>query len=701
MAGDSFFTELRKRRVFRAAAIYGAVAWGLTEVIVTIVEQLYLPAWVATLSVIVFVVGFPVAMFLAWTFDITASGIQRTEISSRRGAVSIAGSMLLLVLGTGGLFLLIRPAMEQADRDISDAALVPNSIAVLPFENVSRREDDFYLSEGLSDELRDQLGRVQGLQIAARSSSIAARNQAVGATKMAASLGVAYLVEGSLRRNGPRLGISVQLIDGRTGLAAWSGNYERGRLELLDVQQEVAREVVAMVLPGSAGLDSAPPATLNASANDFLLLARREMNLVRSRQEVDTGRLLKAIDLYREATRADPNSALAHSRLASALLYLGDIEAAETAVQTALSLDPMLSEVQNTLGEYYWALGRPQAGAAFEKAVELNPNDVDALQNLAHVRWMTQSNKESGDGAEELFRRAVQLDPLTLSRHAALGEYLGQAAHWDAVRAVIGDIQGLFDSPDSYRAIGWLYELIGEIDYAIAWTLKARQIEPENPDHDDKLADLFATIGDFETADRLAPSPGIGLLYRMRRYEQLIEMAELLMIDKPDSMEIRYVLAFAYGATGAFESAIRVLGSTGLPDSVLEDRARSVMEFEGFHTLMDVLVGSGIPEAVEAGRALAQWNENSYWYGDIGAIALARGCTRALLGQREAALEVLARMPESPRLQPLAGLLDLSCFEDYKDEPVYQEVLRDQHMKRAALRERLPETLEEFGLSPP
>ena len=104
MSAGSFFAELRRRKVVRAAAIYGAVAWGVTEVVVTVVEQLFLPQWVSTLAVIGFVVGFPVAMFLAWIFDITTDGIQRTTLTSRRGKASIAASIVLLVAGTAGLF---------------------------------------------------------------------------------------------------------------------------------------------------------------------------------------------------------------------------------------------------------------------------------------------------------------------------------------------------------------------------------------------------------------------------------------------------------------------------------------------------------------------------------------------------------------------------------------------------------------------
>src|SRR5210317_640994 len=172
MGQQSFFAELRQRKVVQVAAIYGAVAWGVTEVLVTIVDRLFLPQWVATVAVIGFVVGFPIAMFLAWTFDITADGIQRTTLTSRRGTISIVLSLLLLVASTAGLFFLIKPGL-QVQQPVSQAPdALPNSVAVLPFTYDGDDTENVYLGEGLSDELRDQLGRVPGLRIAARSSSI-------------------------------------------------------------------------------------------------------------------------------------------------------------------------------------------------------------------------------------------------------------------------------------------------------------------------------------------------------------------------------------------------------------------------------------------------------------------------------------------------------------------------------------------------
>lgn len=694
MAGASFFTELRKRKVLQAAAIYGAVAWGVTEIIVTVVEQLFLPQWISTLSVIGFVVGFPVAMFLSWTFDITSDGIQRTDVTSRRGTASIALSMVLLVAGTAGLFLLIKPSIEGTR---PQPGILPNSIAVLPFENASQDEDDAYLSEGLSDELRDQLGRVTKLRLAARSSSVAAKERGMDAIAASSSLRAAHLVEGSLRRQGRRLRVSVQLIEGRTGLAVWSNTYERGASELINVQQTIAEEIVRRILPEARDVETAP-ATRDADANELMLLANHYERQVRARQVRDDSTLRKAIGLYREATQADPESALAHSRLAGALLFIGDIDAAEAPINRALSLNSNLSEVQNTVGEFYWARGMLEAETAFRRAIDLNPNNADALHNYAHLSWMNEPNNQRGD-PDHFFLRALELDPLSLSRHSALGEFLGKSGRETDVLPVISNIQALFDDAESYRVVGWLYELIGDVDLAIAWTLRARDLEPDNPDHVEKLAYLYALIDDADTALRLESPPSLGTLFELGRYAELIEAAEFLMIDRPDDVEVRYLLALAYDATGNYESAVYILSSTGLPDSVLSGLTRSVSEIEAFMTLTNALAASELPDAVNLGLALARWSEDeAAWWGPIGWVALYRSCTLAVLSRDEAALALLARVKEGRRLAKRRVLRDASCFRKYADEPVYLDVLRDQEDRRARLREKLPGTLAEFDV---
>lgn len=701
MPEQSFFAELRKRKVVQAAAIYVAVAWGVTEIVVTVVEELFLPQWVSTLAVIGFVVGFPVTMFLSWTFDITAEGIKRTEVSSRRGKASIAFSMVLLVTGVAVLFLVIQPPPPPPPpAQIPLAA--PNSVAVLPFENAGGKAADAYLSDGLGDELRDQLSRVPELRVAARSSSVAAVERGMDAKDASQSLGVIYIVEGRIRRTGNRLQVSVQLIEGQTGFTLWSEAFTRGTSELLNIQQAIAEQVVQRVLP-EADQVATSPATRNADANELMLLANYYERQVRARQVIDEEKMIEAISLYRQATEADQGSAIAHSRLAGALLVLGEHEEAEPYIFKALSLDPNLSEVQNTLGEYYWTKGLPEARTAWHRAVQLDPFNADALANYAFLVSISVQDALTGTGmstAAELYRRALKVDRLSLDRHAALGEFLGKFGFADQVPPVIEEIQALFDDAESFRVIARLYELIGEVDRAIAWTIKARDVEPSNPDHVAKLADLYALIGDAGTALSLEDEPNLGVLFHLRMWDEFVDTAELMMIDQPGNIELRYWLAFAYTAKDAFEQAIYVLHSTGLPDTVITDRARSVSDIEGLTFLINALIGSGIPEAVEAGKTLADGGNNVQSWGDIGWVALFDSCNLSNRGLHDEALDLLPRVKESPMLRRPALLHDMYCFAHYQEEQVYLDVIQDQEQRRARLRARLPDTLAELGVSP-
>jgi TolB-like protein/tetratricopeptide (TPR) repeat protein len=691
MAGRSLFGELRKRKVAQAAAIYGAVAWGVTEVLVTVVEHLFLPQWVSTLTVIGFVVGFPVAMFLAWTFDFTADGIRRTDVASRRGKASIAASLLLLVAGTTGLFFLIKPALQERQPESEVVSIVPNSLAVLPFDNDGDGPADSYFSRGLSDELRDQLGQVAGLRLAARSSSIAASERHADAKLVSSQLGVAALVEGSLRRHGNSLRVSVQLIEGASGLTLWSETYERGPNELLGLQQDILERVVQHMLP-HADPSLAKPATRSASANELMMIARQYEQQVRSRETVDTPMLIKAIELYRKAIELDPESALANSRLAGALLYLGDIEAAEAPIFRALSLDPQLSEVQHTMGLYYFARGEPDALPAFKRAVELNPNNADALESYGFGLWTMRYE----DKATPLFERALELDRLSLPRYAALGELHGKRGKATEVYQLITRIEELFDGPEACRVLSRLYELTGDVDRAIAWAIRARDQEPENPDHVEWLAELYAELGDYDTVLELTPRPSVGLLHLMRRYTEVIDLAEELMIDEPEDIEVRYLLAFAYNTIGQYESAVWVLSSTGQPGVVM-DMPRMGADWDGFFTLVNAVHGKG---DLELASSLAEWFlggrrlENRDWVTEVYV-----ACSLGLVGRDEAAEEALKKARRSPRLAVRPVLADMPCFNQLRDTEQYRATVEHFDARRNELRNKLPATLAEFGVA--
>lgn len=692
MSEQSLFAELRKRKVVQVAAIYGAVAWGVTEIVVTVVQQLYLPQWVSTLAVIFFVVGFPVAMFLSWTFDFTASGVQRTAIASRRGTTSIAFSMLLLVAGTAGLFFIIKPEMEHREDAAGIGDLAPHSVAVLPFDYSGTNPDDSYLGSGLSDELRDQLGRVKGLRIAARSSSIAAVQDSADAKLMAQQLGVAALLEGNVRRQGNRLRVSVQLIDGTSGLALWSNTFERDRRELLNVQQDIAAAVVRNVLPGSSE-PIAEPATQNVTAKELMLLGRYYEQLVQERQDVDTETQQRAVEYYRKATEADPESALAQSRLAGALLFLGDVDGAEAHASAALLLNPKLAEVQYTFGKVLFARGSPNMSEPLARAIELNPNLPDALADYAYWHWFNKGT----DGVREFYQRALELDPLNVSRYAALATFLTINDRPDEARELVRQMQATFDGATAYRAIAHVLDIVGDVDEAIAWAIKARDAEPDDPLHVEKLAEYYTDIGDYVTASALEPDLGVGLLFKMRRYDEMIDKAELQMIDYPEDIQLRVYLGFAYSATGRFEDAIRMISASGLLDSFSHTR-RGTVETDGFLVLVDAAYGSG---EIDRARELAEWQLATHYESDAADwwVTLRHACSSAILGDDNEVYRLFQRALKSNHLAWAPMLRDQYCFQRFADDPAYLAVIKHFDDRRALLRARLPATLARHDVS--
>jgi hypothetical protein len=342
---------------------------------------------------------------------------------------------------------------------------------------------------------------------------------------------------------------------------------------------------------------------------------------------------------------------------------------------------------------YFFARGDPEALSAFRRAVELNPNNADALESYAYALWLQRYEDE----VAPLFHRALELDPLSLPRYGALGELLGKQGKSAEVYGLISRIEELFDSPAASRLISRLYELTGDVDRAIAWAIRARNLEPDNPDHAEWLAELYAEIGDFDTVLQLTPEPSVGLLYLMRRYNELIDLAEELMISEPDDVAVRYLLAFAYNATGRYESAIWVLSSTGQPGIVME-MPRMGADWEGFFTLIGAVNGAGDHEL--AGNLAGWWleqgrhHENADW-----AVEIYMGCMMALLDRDAEAKEKLVLARRSPRLVPRPVLEDSPCFARIANDPAYRATVEHFEARRAALRKRLPGTLAEFGVS--
>lgn len=597
----------------------------------------------------------------------------------------------LALIGVAAVGLLVIAVLFLKTVTPPPPSVLERSIAVLPFIDRSATQDQAYLGNGLSDEILNLLARSPDLNVIARTSSFSFNQESPDIDAIRDLLRVGYVLDGSLRREADALTVNAQLIATESNEIVWSRSFDGQPKDIMRFQRQIADSVLATIAPDAEEFVFVAQQR-NFTAEELMYLAQFYEQQVRDRPEVDYRKLDEAIELYRDATKADPRSAIAHSRLAGALLYAGDVSAATEPLLRAEALNPHLSEVQETLGEYYWLRGEMGAGKAWLRAIELNTNNADALSNYAYWYWM----QANDDGPEEWFRRALSLDPLSLARHAALGDFLGHQARVDKTLEMISRIEGRFDSAESDRVISRLYELIGKLDHSIAWGIKARDRDSGNADHIGALAELYAEIGDIETALNLEPDPSIGLLYKLGRYEELIDKAEIQIIEEPADASLRYLLAFSYGAVGDNTNALRALRSVGQP-SWGRGETRQPIQVEGFIAYMDALNASGsTDEAIE----LAAWfeskphTESANWW-----IHLHRACSLAILGRDDDALQRLEQVAKSPRLPWNAKLTGSGCFNRLRNTPRYQAVLTAVDERRSELRDQLSATLQSYDVS--
>jgi TolB-like protein/DNA-binding winged helix-turn-helix (wHTH) protein/tetratricopeptide (TPR) repeat protein len=610
--------------------------------------------------------------------------------NSRRSAQSRRNRRAILA-ASAALFIAVAISWYFGDRARSENVPPANSIAVMPFIDQGVAQTDQYVGDGLSEDILNSLAQHSALLVIARTSSFALTDTNLDVSAIRKKLNVAYVLFGDIERTGNRLAVSAQLVRTVDGSHVWSETFAIAPSQAHSVRTSIAAQIVKHIAPES---DLSIPSTSvgNITSTDLMWLARRYEQQLRDQSVVDEELLAKTIQLYRDATVADPASAKAFSGLAGALLYQGDTIAAEAPIYKALTLDPKLSEVQETLGKFYWLRGLPGAGNAWKQAVELNPSNADALSSYGYWFWM----RGNYEGVEYFFREALRVDPVQLARFAALGNFYGKNGRVEDTLDLVARIQAEFDGAAALRLVAHLLELIGRVDQSIAWTIRARDLEPGNLEHVGALAELYADIGDFETALRLEPDAGVGLLMKMRQYDAVIDLGEMLMIEEPGDIYLRYLLAFAYNVSDQPAAAVRILRSTGLPESAIPE-ARHAMDLEALVTLADALDAAN---ETERGHALARlWigrkhvNSPNWWF------QFQSACPRAILGRDDEALDYLEQINRSSRLPWYFLFKDARCLQRYEDEPRYQAVLENIRLRQSELRDRLPTTLRNFGVS--
>ena len=456
----SLIAELQRRKVFKVGAAYLVVGWLLIQVAATVGPQLNLPEWAPRLITFLILLGFPIALVMAWVFDVTPDGVKLDAKVSGSKRV-IAAAVVMAALAVGWYFHArpqVRPpspvAMTAQSTGASSSAV---SIAVLPFLDMSQTHDQEYFSDGLSEELLNLLAQLPQMRVIARTSSFSFKGKEVDVATIARTLNVANVLEGSVRKSGNTLRITAQLIRASDSSHLWSQTYDRELTDVFKVQDEIAAAVVdalkVQLLPHQA-LSNAHRSSNPEAYNQYLLgveFARR-MSPDNWRRAIAAQQRAIALDPgYAPAYAAIANaegwladsqgdSALATQALAhvdkaikldpglvdgyvvrgiSRLAARGDWVGAKADFEKALSLNPNNSQVQNGYSRVLIALGRlPEAIVAERKAVALDPISGDASAQLGRLLNAT------GDtaSARKALERAIELTPESAYAHFHLGE---------------------------------------------------------------------------------------------------------------------------------------------------------------------------------------------------------------------------------------------------------------------------------------
>ena len=498
------FAEFKRRNVFRVAAVYGATAFVVIEAADLIFPRIPLPEWTIALVVWLALLGFPIAIALAWAYERTPEGVKQTDPAQtaeleaiaaqpgrRRWPAGIAALIGIVLLGLGAWWTLTRsgPGMQTYE-----------SIAVLPFANLSEDRENQYFSDGLADELLNALSGVEDLKVAGRTSAFSLRDQGLDLRTIGDTLDVEAVLEGSVRRTEDRVRITAQLVDAETGYQLWSDDYDREITDIFEVQEELAQSIVRALLP-RLGADTDAlfrGGTSDVEAFDLYLSCRQKWYT--RRLEL----LREAIDECEEAIARDPEFALAWSGLSDAIdaLAFRDLKAqgmvprAKMAAQRAVLLDPDLAEGWVSWGVLAFEADRDwiTGELALKRAIELKPSNAYARAMLGDMLRNQGRVKE----AIEQQRLALELDPLSPVIHGVLGISLTAAHRFDEGRARFEHT--LASGGDQAAALAFLF-LSGPLlglngdEMADHGVRLARLLDAEDPESAAVIGHAFASDG--------------------------------------------------------------------------------------------------------------------------------------------------------------------------------------------------------------
>ena len=543
MGNPNFFSELKRRNVYKVAVAYIVAGWALSQGIAQVLPVFDVPNWAIRLIVLLIMIGLPVALSLAWAFELTPEGIKRTDAADAVGQHSRGHTWIYIVVIAAafsiGLFFLGR--FSAGNKTASPVGISNKSIAVLPFDNLSRDPDNAYFCEGVQDEILTRLAKVADLKVISRTSTQHFKSVPENLPEIAKQLGVAHILEGSVQKASDQVRVNVQLINALTDAHLWADTYDRKLTDIFAVETDIAKtiaETLQAKLSGSEKTAMAKKPTVNPEAYELYLKGRFFWN---KRTGDD---LRKSIEYLKQAIGKDPGYARAYAALADSyglLRFYGgaspaeSVAPAEAAAKKALELDDSLAEAHASLGLIATEeLEVNRAVNELERAIQLNPNYATAH----HWFGLALATLRQSDRSIEELKRALELDPLSMIINADLSIIYLYARRYDAAETQARKTLEI-DSRSfvAHYYLGEALQLTGRLKEAIPEFQRAVELN-NDPYSIAMLAQAYARNGQTEEARKL-------LAY-------LNEMAKSAEVPE-------YALAVAYTSLGKKERAIEAL----------------------------------------------------------------------------------------------------------------------------------------------
>lgn len=617
---EALWEKLQRRKVVQWGVVYGAFSWGLLQGLEYLSNTFNWSPLLQQLATLTFLIGLPIVLVVAWYHgDRGEQQVTPAEFLILFGLLLLGGA-LFWWFGASGVSTTAYRGGSSATTPAPD-----RSIAVLPFDNLSGDPANGFLGDGLAEELANLLTRVPDLEVASRTSAFSFKGRQVPICEIAGELGVKYLVEGSLRRNGDTLAITAQLIDCPRGTHAWSNTYRRPIADLPSIEDDIAGSVVEalkIMLAPDTRERLQRRSEVSQDAYQSYLQGVSEL-----RNFTDPGSLDRAIQRFEEATSANPTYTEAYASLCEAhvqryrkLRSVRDVGDAEGACAQAVRLDRGLPGVHNALGMLYVETGQSDlAEREYRRAIELDPDNVEAQLGLG-TALKSQGDIEAADRAYReairlrsrywrvydayggflyglgrwpeavaQFRRAVELAPQHAQPRNNLGGVLFLSGDFDAAAEAFRQSVEIAPTSEGYSNTGTNYYYAGRYSDAVAMFEQATRLAPE--DHQ-----LWGNLGD---AYRRTPDQG-----ELARgaYANAAELARGALRVNPDSTATRTQLAYYLVRQGQSAQATTELETAGgVPDRNLYSHYYAALVYKELGNLAAAVaetrkaIGSGYP----------------------------------------------------------------------------------------------------------